>query len=239
MVAGIRRWHDRSLFVLLIFCIFALCAQLGYLYLADVHRYPVSTVKIAASFQRISRQQIESVLSVYQGSSFFSLPVEKLQKQLLQFDWADSVDVHRIWPDVLSIKLVEKEPVALWNDSLTTVDGRLFKVSSIDEDVELPKLKGPEFQKNEVLQIYQKLSKLLLTFDLYVASLQLYPNQSWDITLTNGVYLRLGKQDIEKRLERFCKAYRTLFAEKLENLASVDLRYERGMAVQWRQQKGR
>ena len=233
------QWRYRSLFALLVICVLVLCLQLGYFYVADVNRFPVNTVKIAASFQRVSRQQIEQVLSNYQSYSYFSLPIARLQKELLKFEWADEVSVVRVWPDILSIKLIEKEPVASWNNSLVSADGRLFDVGALHKDLGLPELKGPEFQKNGVLQIYQKLSKLLLTFGLHVALLQLHENQSWDLTLTNGVNLRLGKQDIEKRLERFCKAYRASFAEKYEQLASVDLRYERGMAIQWRQQKGR
>lgn len=238
MAAEMGQWHYRSLYTLLIVCVLALCAQLGFLYVADVHRFPVNTVKIAANFQHITRQQLESVLSAYQTKSYFTLPVLRLQKDLLQFDWADTASVTRVWPDVLNIKLVEKEPVAKWNSSLITADGRLFNVGSGYDDSGLPVLKGPDSQSKEVLQIYQKLSKLVTIFGLNVAILQLYENQSWDLTLTNGIYLRLGKQDIEKRLGRFCKAYHGVFADNAPLLARVDLRYERGMAVRWKQQKG-
>ena len=49
----------------------------------------------------------------------------------------------------------------------------------------------------------------------------------------------MAKRDLEKRLLRFCRAYPAVFADKSEQLASVDLRYARGMAVQWKQQTGR
>ena len=51
--------------------------------------------------------------------------------------------------------------------------------------------------------------------------------------------LRLGKRDLELRLQRFCRAYPVVFADKPDELSSVDLRYARGMAVQWKQQSGR
>ena len=72
-------------------------------------------------------------------------------------------------------------------------------------------------------------------YGLHAASLQLRDNQAWELSLTNGVQLRLGKRDLEKRLLRFCKAYPVVFADKPEQLTSVDLRYARGMAVQWKQ----
>ncbi len=233
------RWHYRGVLTGLIAAAVALFAHLGYLYLSDVSQFPINTVKISASFQRISRQQLEAVLSTYQQYSFFSLPAQRLQLALQSLDWADTASVNRIWPDVLNIKLVEKEPVAKWNQSLITADGRLFSVGAADEGFEFSELTGPDSQKNDVLQIYQKLSKLLSSYGLNVALLKLHDNQSWDLSLTNGIDLHLGKQDLEKRVERFCKAYQATLASKLDQLASVDLRYERGMAVLWRQQTGR
>ncbi len=239
MVSVAGGWRYKSFLTFLIAVAFVLCAHLGYLYLSTPRHFPINTVKIAASFQRITRQQIATTISTYQSYGFFSLPIRKLRNELQALDWAEKVTVERIWPDILSIKLVEKEPIALWNDALITPDGLVFNIGTADNALRLPQLRGPESQRTDVLQIYQKLSKLLLTVGLNVALLKLHENQSWDLALTGGVQLHLGKQDLEKRLERFCKVYRTLFAPKMEQLASVDLRYERGMAVQWREQTGR
>lgn len=239
MAATMERWHYWSLMTLLFACILALCMQVGFLYISDITRFPVNTVKIAANFQRITRQQIEDVLSSFQSKSYFTLSPSRLRKDLLKLDWADKVEVNKIWPDLLTIKLVEKEPIAYWNDSLMTTDGRIFNIHSDQQNLELPILNGPQIQKDEVLQIYQKLSKLLFNYSLQIAFLKLYENQSWDLSLTNGVTIHLGKQGIEKRLERFCKAYRGVFNDKSDLIASVDLRYEKGMAVMWKQQKER
>ena len=69
--------------------------------------------------------------------------------------------------------------------------------------------------------------------------LNLRDNQSWVLIMGNDVKIYLGKKELEARLLRFCKAYPAVFAEKADQLASVDLRYPRGMAVQWKQQTGR
>ena len=105
--------------------------------------------------------------------------------------------------------------------------------------MDLPQLKGPESQQEEVLQVYEKLSKILTSYGLSASGLQLRDNQSWVLLLANGTKVYLGKKELSSRLLRFCKAYPAVFAEKEERLASVDLRYLRGMAVQWKQQTGR
>lgn len=120
-----------------------------------------------------------------------------------------------------------------------TRDGKLFNQGSVPSDLDIPKLKGPQSQQLEVLQVYEKLSKILSSYGLNAAGLYLRDNQSWVLLLNHGVKIYLGKKELEERLLRFCKAYPAVFAEKADQLAGVDLRYPRGMAVQWKQQMGR
>jgi cell division protein FtsQ len=212
-----------------------LTARLIYVFLADAQRFPINTVKVIANYQHISRQDLESVLRNYLNHSFFAIPIRHLQMDLRGLDWTEQVYISRTWPDTLKISLVEKTPVALWNDALMTAEGDLFNVGKNNTDMNLPHLQGPVDQQRDVLQIYQKLSKLLSAYGLHTASLRLRDNQAWDLSLSNGVLLHLGKRDIEKRLLRFCRAYAVAFADQAEQLKQVDLRYARGMAVQWKQ----
>ena len=234
MGEGTGRLRYASFLALLMGCALLLSARLVYLSLADAHHFPVSKVKITANFQHVTRVQLESVLAGYIKASFFSLPVRRLQEELLALDWSDHVYIARIWPDTLQITLVEKSPVAIWNNALMTQDGELFNVGKKLTEISLPRLSGPATQQRDVLKIYQKLSKLLSIHGLHAASLQLRDNQAWELSLTNGIQLHLGKRDLENRLLRFCKAYPAVFADKPEQLTSVDLRYARGMAVQWK-----
>ncbi|MDP3562704.1 MAG: cell division protein FtsQ/DivIB [Legionellaceae bacterium] len=235
-----RRFGYTSFLTLLIACALLLIARLTYLYLADPQRFPINTIKIAANYQHITRTQLETVLSHYNSDSFISLPVAQLKDDLNNLDWADNVEIERIWPDTLKITLAEKLPIAIWNHALMTDDGQLFHVSDSDLnkqmlDDALPRLSGPEPQAPDVLQNFQKLSKLLSSYGLRAVALELRNNQAWELGLANGVQLRLGKRDLEKRVMRFCKAYAAVFADKPEQLSSVDLRYAHGMAVQWKE----
>lgn len=222
------------LLLLLIICALLLLARLVYWYLADPQRFPVTTVKIVASYQHITRNQLELILAKYRNDSFYSVPVGQLEMDLRALDWSNNVVIERMWPDTLKIVLEEKEPIALWNGRLITTDGKIFSAGALTVGTNLPRLSGPQQQQIDVLQIYQKLSKLLSTYGLHAAALQLRDNQAWELELTNGVELHLGKRDLEKRVLRFCKAYPAIFADKPKQLTSVDLRYARGMAVQWK-----
>ncbi|MDI1353028.1 MAG: cell division protein FtsQ/DivIB [bacterium] len=231
--------RHNGLLLLLIVSAFILAGRLGYFYLNDAERFPITTIKVAASYQHVTHKELESVLAKYMDASFFSLAVIQLQNELDNLTWIDTAYVERVWPDTLKIKLVEKKPIAIWEDALLTKDGKLFNHGAVSPDLNMPRLKGPLAQQSEVLQVYEKLSKILSSYGLNAAGLSLRDNQAWILLLGNGTKIYLGKKELEARLLRFCKAYPAVFAEKADQLASVDLRYPRGMAVQWKQQMGR
>lgn len=233
------RLRYASILSLLILSALLLAGRLVYLYVADAERFPITTIKVAASYEHVTHKDLENILAKYVSASFFALPVGRLQDEFTQLNWIDSAYVERVWPDTLKIKLVEKKPVAVWGNSLMTADGDLFNEGNLPADLNIPHLNGPIEQQNEVLQVYEKLSKILSSYNLNAGGLQLRENQSWVLSLADGAKIYLGKNELEKRLLRFCKAYPAVFAEKIDQLASVDLRYPRGMAVQWKQQTGR
>lgn len=218
---------------------FLLAGRLVYYFLADTERFPITTIKVAATYKHVTHKELEGVLEKYLDASFFSISLGQLQTELNDLPWVDFANVERVWPDALKIKLVEKNPIALWGNDLLTESGKLFNPGSIPPDVNVPKLSGPQSQQSEVLQVFEKLSKIISEYGLTAVGLELRDNQSWVLLLNNDTKIYLGKKDLETRLMRFCKAYPAVFAQKVEQLASVDLRYPRGMAVQWKQQMGR
>jgi cell division protein FtsQ len=234
MAAAKERLQYVGVLTALIMCALFLAAHLVWIFLADARRFPVNTVQIEATWQHITHHQMEEILERYNGYSFFSLPVSRLLAELTALDWTDRVQIERSWPDVLKIRIVEKIPAFLWNNAMLTATGEIFNEGGALKDSDLPQLKGALNRISDILQVYQKMSKILTIHGLHVAGLELRGNEAWELRLANGLLLRLGKQDPAMKVERFCKAYPALFREKTEQMASVDLRYPRGMAVQWK-----
>lgn len=220
--------------VFLLAVLLFLSLRLVYTYLADRDRFPVNRVKVISTPKYMTQQQLDQILEKYWQYSFFSFPVASLEKELSSCNFIEKAEIEREWPDILKIKLSEKVAVAFWKKGLLMEDGRFFDDLQSTLNNELPHLSGPENKQQEVLQIYKKMSKILSLYGLSIASVKWRENQSWDLVLTNGVALRLGKQDLEPRIIRFCKAWPAVFAAHSGQLVSVDLRYPRGMAVEWK-----
>lgn len=231
-----EQFHFASIMTFLIICALCLTCRLVYLFMADARRFPINTVKVVAAYDHVSHKQLESILEQFTEASFFSLSVNRLHAALSSLPWIKHIQIERVWPDILKIRLIEKKPIAIWNTAILTEEGEIFKTQ--DKITDLPELKGPENQHEHVLQVYKKMSKILSNYDLHATLLEWRKNGAWEVTLSNGIQLRLGKRNLEVRLNRFCKAYPVVFAGVLTDrpgqLASVDLRYPRGMAVQWK-----
>jgi len=223
----------------LIICALILAGRLAYWYVSDAEQFPINTIKVAATYEHITHQELEQILDNYLNKSFILLPVKSLETDLNALGWVDKASVKKIWPDTLKIQIIEKTPIAIWNNAYMSADGRLFNEEAVSATKSLPWLQGPASSQTEVLQVYQKLSKILSKYELNAVGLIQRENQSWILLLDNEVKIYLGKKNLEARLLRFCKAYPAVFAQKAEQLASVDLRYPRGMAVQWKQQTER
>lgn len=221
-------------------CVFALILliRLCLMLWTNASIFPINSLKIKSSYKFISREQLQQTLYPFMNQSFLSLSSQELVNAIGRNSWVDKVEVRKVWPDRVDIVVSERFPIAHWHDMLLTKQGVLFQPQNQNQIPRLPYFYGPKNQQLDVLHIYQKLSKLLKGQDLYIAKIRLRENQSWEITLTNGVKLQLGKNDIETRLQRFSIFYPKLFAAKFDQVSTVDLRYSKGMAVKWRKLDG-
>jgi cell division protein FtsQ len=72
-----------------------------------------------------------------------------------------------------------------------------------------------------------------------LAALQLDERGAVSFTLDNGVRVRLGRQQIDERFERFMLAATKLVSQRAADIAYVDMRYGNGFAVGWKGGAGR
>lgn len=222
--------HPVKLFLLIVIAIFLLF-RCAYLFFSDPHRFPIEVVKVESPFQFVDRKTIENTIAPYLTTSFFTLPVHQLHRQLNDLNGIESVDVKRQWPDQLILHFEEKKPVAIWHNQLITQSGDVFNVTNPKLVDRLPKLEGPEKNKKDILHTYQKLSKILSGYGFYCEQLSYEPMRGWQLQLKNDMLIELGNQQIISRLERFLRRLPAIQAESSARINYADLRYKHGVAV--------
>jgi len=84
-----------------------------------------------------------------------------------------------------------------------------------------------------VLDQFSLISQMLSTSSLRVASLKLESRGAWNISFTNGVSVKLGRDEVLERLQRFVAVYKSDLSGRIDRIASVDARYPHGVAVKW------
>jgi cell division protein FtsQ len=197
---------------------------------------PVQRVEVEGRFQRVAPPEIEQAIAPFAAAGFLSVDLKGVQLALERIDWVDRAQVERSWPNGLRVFITEHVPAAKWGvDGLLNTRGELFLREARHLPPELPQLDGPEGSEAEVAKLYLDTYPRLLAVGMRLAKVELDPRGAWQLTLSNGVSVRLGRQDIPARLERFITVASPLVATRAEAITYVDLRYSNGFSVGWTQ----
>jgi cell division protein FtsQ len=116
---------------------------------------------------------------------------------------------------------------------LLNTRGELFLRGARRIPPELPQLVGPEASLQQVAQLYLDTYPRLLAVGMRLSRVELDARGAWSLTLGNGVEVRLGRQDVASRLERFLRVASPLVASRGAEVNYVDLRYSNGFSVGW------
>jgi cell division protein FtsQ len=197
---------------------------------------PIQRVLVTGRLQRVSALDVVRVVRAnLGGAGLVSVDLARIGAGLRDLPWVDSAAVQRSWPRGLRIEIVEQTAVARWNDTgLVNARGQLFVSEARFIPPELPRLSGPTGAESEVTARYLATQGKLTEAGLRLAALELDPRGAWTLTLDDGVQVRLGRQQIEERFERFMNVGSKLVTQRAEDIAYVDLRYDNGFAVGWK-----
>ena len=99
---------------------------------------------------------------------------------------------------------------------------------------ELPRLSGPEGTESQVAQRYLSAQGRMLEAGMRIAALRLDERGAWEMDLDSGVTVRLGRRDVDERIDRFIRTASQVIAHRLSEITYVDMRYSNGFAIGWR-----
>ena len=197
-------------------------------------RWPLTKLEIEAAFDRLNAEQIRGAVIKHAGPGFFAIKLDAVRASLEKLPGVESVEVRKRWPDTLLVRVIERHAVAAWPKSrLVGADGTLFGPFETDFSAGLPSLAGPDDRAGEVLEFYRAATAAMRASGLSIESLQLSERGSWELTLSSGGVVAVGRDDPSQRLGRFLNAWPRLPRPPGSALQRADLRYANGFAIQW------
>ena len=199
-------------------------------------RWPLRTLRVQGDLERVDAQRVRATVLPYARSGFFAVRLADAQAAVARLPWVERAEVHKRWPDVLEVRIVEHRPFALWGtDRLLSEQGRLFPRKGVQAPAGLPRFDGPDARVADVVALYNEARALFAADGLVVRTLALDARGSWSLALSNGTQVTVGSSEARLRLARFSRLMPQLSANPNRRIAHADLRYTNGFALTWQQ----
>jgi cell division protein FtsQ len=196
---------------------------------------PVRVISMDGSFQRVSPGAIEKAVAPFAHAGFMSADLDAIERAVETLPWVDHARVQRRWPNSLHVTVVEQVAAARWGESgLLNTRGELFVRQAAHVPAELPRLSGPEGSESQVAERYLSTEGRMQEAGMRIAALRLDERGAWEMDLDSGVTVKLGRRDVDERIDRFIRTASQVIAHRLTDIAYVDMRYSNGFAIGWR-----
>lgn len=205
-----------------------------YLGVVKMDRWPIKWLEVDGSFERVSAEQVRKRIAPLVDGSFFTVDAAAIQAVALELNWVSRVSVEKAWPDTVRVYVEEYVPVAHWlDDQLIGSNREPFSVPGAAGMQGLPWLEGPEGSAQLVIDQWLLFNDELLATGLIIDQIRMDPRGAWDLQLSNGTRVQIGREAPMARLQRMVSSWPQLVS--LKNIAPVgiDLRYSNGFAVRW------
>ncbi len=216
-------------------CVLA-AAVAGYQYLSQPGRLPLRVVEVGGALERLDRDEIQRTVVDAIDGGFFSCDMQKLRQAVVAMPWVADVSIRRVWPDRLHMLVTEQVPLARWgDDALVSVDAGVFRPSKMADFGGLVELQGPEGSEQRVVQFFRAVLPAARARDLRVEAVRLDERRHWWLHFGGDLTVSLGRENVDYRLAQFFRVYPSLATQSARQPARVDMRYEHGFAVRWRE----
>ncbi|MFA6013702.1 MAG: cell division protein FtsQ/DivIB [Gallionellaceae bacterium] len=201
----------------------------GVRYSLNLPYFPLNTVKLKTAPKQVSVELIERVIDEQIRGNFFSVDLQRTRQAFEQLPWVRKVNVRRQFPWSLEVELEEHEALARWNGAeLVNTHGEVFDAET---DLLLPTFNGQADTAKQVVDMYFELSKQIQPLQQEISQINLSPRFSWQVKLSDGMVLELGRELMQLRMARFAQVYSYSLATISPPPMQVDLRYRNGFTA--------
>lgn len=206
-------------------------------YLNNPTTLPVNKIRVHGAFVNVDEEMLYKAIGDVVAGGYFNVDVERVREVVEKLAWVDEASVRRVWPDTLSVSVVEQKPIAISkSNGLINAKGEVFKPLTENKNHALPIFDANVKLNKLMLEKYSKMNALLKNIERKIIYYSIDARHATTIKLDNGLTIKLGRDAGAPfmRLERFLSIYNKSLKEHVNKINVVDLRYTNGMAIAWK-----
>ena len=195
----------------------------------------ITEIQYMTEIKRVSLDDLKAVSSKIYNQGFLQINLSQIKDEIETINWVKNASIERRWPDQVNIFIEEEDIIGRWNNqSIMNSKGSLFNLNEQTLPSGLIEFYGPDGQQEILFKKYLVFSEELTTRGILIEGMKLDFKGSWSITIRPGVTIRLGKDYVSERFDRFLMIWDESLLDNLAVIEYIDLRYTEGFSIKKR-----
>ena len=197
-------------------------------YKSGIISFPVKEISIITSDKKYNANKLNKYLDSLYGTDLLLTNIDIIQKNIISDDWISDAEVIKSFPSKITIRIIQHEPMALYNNQIISKDGILLNSSTISSK-NLPIIIDKDKELMSAYDIYSLSLINLKKIDLVIKKIEIH--HSLIKIYTASIVLISDRTNFEKNISRLVSSFEDLNNVYDKNITSIDMRYSNGFAI--------
>ena len=200
---------------------------LTFTYKSGIIFFPIEEIDIISSDKKYNDKRLNKYIDSIYGNDLLLSDIDMIQKNIISDEWISDVEVIKSFPSKLSIRIIQHEPIAIYNNQVMSKSGKLIGAS-----INLDNLTVIADKENRPAEAYDILLSTLVSLkkiNLVVKKIEIY--HSLIKIYTTSMVLISDKTNFNKNIQRLVPSFSSLQNTYGKNITSIDMRYSNGFAI--------
>ncbi len=194
------------------------------------------TVTVTNQTRWLDKVQLKQNILHRMDNRWLTVSIQDIKAAAEQIDWVDKVEVRRVWPARLELKIYEQKPLACWNGMALTNRKKLIAMKKCPG--QWVKVAAQKQFITHFVALQDKLQQMAQQFNLLVRKININDRGTWVLTTNKKLQLIARNKDIQQSLQLWLDVLKQKQFPNLDQIKKIDLRYPNGFAVQTRPLEG-
>jgi cell division protein FtsQ len=209
------------------FLLLLLIVILTFTYKSGIVSFPIEEIDIISSDKKYNEKNLNKYTGSIYGTDLLLINIDMIQKNITSDEWISDVEVIKSFPSKLSIRIIQHEPLAVYNNQIMSKSGIL--ISSSRNLGNLPVVVDKQRRPTAAYDILLSTLVSLQKIDLVVKKIEIY--HSLIKIYTTSIVLISDKTNFKKNMQRLVPSFSDLNNIYGKKITSIDMRYSNGFAI--------